>query len=62
MIDVIEQVLPVERILTGTDSFTIGESVRLKITSGDTEIFNDKVPNNKQWQVTISLRIEESSS
>ncbi len=56
----VEQLFTIERILTGGDSFVVNTPHRLKITAGDTEIMNEKVPNNKQWRVYLTVRIEET--
>lgn len=56
-----EQLLPVERVLSGVDSFSVIAGDRLKILNGGAEVLNEKVPNGKKWQVVISLKIEESS-
>ena len=60
-IDLVEQVFTIERTLRGSDSFTVDTGNNLVIKNGDTEIFKDKPTAGKQWQVVITLQIEESS-
>lgn len=59
-IDLREQLFPIERVLDGTDNFDLTDG-RLKILAGDTEILNEKVPNNKKWRISVSVKIEESN-
>ncbi len=47
VVDLIEQLFPIERVLTGTDSFNLTDG-KFKILAGDMEILNQKVPNNKK--------------
>lgn len=56
-----ETLLPINRILAGSDSFVVDSPHRLKIMAGDTEIINEKVPDNKQWRVVLQIRIEETA-
>lgn len=60
-LDMAEELLPVEKVLSGTDNFDVAAGLRFKILAGDSEIYNEKVPNNKKWRVSINVRIEESS-
>jgi hypothetical protein len=60
-IDLTEQVFAIERTLTGSDSFVVETGNNLVIKNGDTDIFKDKPTSGKQWQVVITLKIEESS-
>ena len=60
-IDLTEQVFTIERTLKGSDSFIVDTGDNLVIKNGDAEIFKDKPTSGKQWQVVITLQIEESS-
>ncbi len=61
VVDLIEQLFPIERVLTGTDSFNLTDG-KFKILAGDMEILNQKVPNNKKWHILLDVRIEEFSA
>ncbi len=56
-----EQVFEIERSLWGKDNFIVSAGDRLKINAGGTEVYNEKVPNNKKWRIYLDLEIEESS-
>ena len=60
MFDLNEQVSPFRRTLSGIDSVKLNAGDKLKIIAGEAELFNDKVPAGKQWQITMTLQIDET--
>ena len=53
-------------LYVGEDSFTLAADEKLVIKSGPTgaqvDHYNDKVPNNKSWVVTVFVRVVETSA
>jgi len=58
--DLTETIHPIEKSWVGVDSFIVATQTRFKIINGDTEIYNERVPNNKKWRVEITLKILEA--
>ena len=58
--DLTETIHPIEKSWVGSDSFLVENQNRFKIINGDTEVYNEKVPNNKKWRVEITLKILEA--
>lgn len=56
-----EQVIEVNRVLTGSDSFIVNGDDWFKIEKTGDEILNQQVPAGKKWQVEVTVRIEESN-
>jgi hypothetical protein len=58
-----ETVYPSRTQLVGQDAFVLGgtQRLRIKILPDDVDILNVPVPNNKQWNVTVTVSIEEVS-
>lgn len=57
--DLNTQDYPIRRVLQGTDSVALTDG-RLKITAGEQELLNEKVPTGKSWRITLQVKIEES--
>lgn len=54
--------VPAVVVKEGATYFTVDEHDNLKIKAGSQTILNTEVPNNKTWNVRISLRIEEKDA
>ena len=55
-----EQVIEVNRVLTGNDYFVVSSGDWLKIETTGVELLNETVPAGKQWGVVVTVRIEET--
>ena len=49
---------PAERVLIGANTFEMSDG-KLKIQVGEDKIFEESVPSNKLWTVSIHLKIIE---
>jgi hypothetical protein len=48
-----------KKVMYGTERFSMQSPERLKIHYGEVELLNSKVPTGKQWNVVISVQIQE---
>lgn len=47
--------------LVGQDSFVLNgdQRLRIKILPDDVDVLDARVPNNKQWNIVVTVAIEE---